>query len=298
MKIKMIGLGKMGYNLMLNMKDNDIDVEGFDINEATRKKAALEGFKVYSNLSEVFDKTIQNIVWVMLPAGKITNSVLDEIKSYARKGDVVIDGGNSNFEDSERHALDFKNLNVDFFDIGTSGGVSGARTGASLMIGGNKDVYNYLEKKLFSKIAIVNGYMYAGEAGSGHYLKMIHNAILYGMMQTLGEGFELLEKSDFKYNLEYVAATWSKSAVIRGWLMELTADAFSKDSNLSEIKGIVSASEEARWTIDAAFNLGVPTPAISSALIMRLRSKQEDTFSGKVVASLRNEVGGHTVTKK
>lgn len=298
MKLKMIGLGKMGLNLALNMKEHGVDVEGFDVNEEARKKAESENIKTYASLEDVASKDEKNVIWVMLPAGKITNSVLHQLVELCNANDIVIDGGNSDHRDSLKTAQLMEEKGIYFFDIGTSGGVYGARHGASFMCGGNPDVFKNELQEMLESIATTNGCLYTGKTGSGHYLKMIHNAMLYGYMQTLGEGFELLEKSEFDYDLQNVADSLSKSSVIRGWLLELAADAFKKDPDLSKIKGVVGASKTTGWTIESACELGVPIPVISTSLMMRLRSKQDDSFSAKVIASLRDEVGGHKAQSK
>lgn len=298
MKLKMVGLGKMGLNLALNMKEHGVDVEGFDVNEEARKKAESENIKTYASLEDVASKDEKNVIWVMLPAGKITNSVLHQLVELCKANDIVIDGGNSDHRDSLKTAQLMEEKGIYFFDIGTSGGVYGARHGASFMCGGDPDVFKNELQEMLESIATTNGCLYTGKTGSGHYLKMIHNAMLYGYMQTLGEGFELLEKSEFDYDLQNVADSLSKSSVIRGWLLELAADAFKKDPDLSKIKGVVGASKTTGWTIESACELGVPIPVISTSLMMRLRSKQDDSFSAKVIASLRDEVGGHKAQSK
>lgn len=298
MKLKMVGLGKMGLNLALNMKEHGVDVEGFDVNEEARKKAELENIKTYASLEDAVSKDEKNVIWVMLPAGKITNSVLNQLVELCKANDIVIDGGNSDHRDSLKTAHLMEEKGIYFFDIGTSGGVYGARHGASFMCGGDPDVFKKELQEMLESIATTNGCLYTGKTGSGHYLKMIHNAMLYGYMQTLGEGFELLEKSEFDYDLQNVADSLSKSSVIRGWLLELAADAFKKDPDLSKIKGVVGASKTTGWTIESACELGVPIPVISTSLMMRLRSKQDDSFSAKVIASLRDEVGGHKAQSK
>lgn len=298
MKLKMVGLGKMGLNLALNMKEHGVDVEGFDVNEEARQKAESENIKTYASLEDVASKDEKNVIWVMLPAGKITNSVLHQLVELCNANDIVIDGGNSDHRDSLKTAHLMEEKGIYFFDIGTSGGVYGARHGASFMCGGNPDVFKNELQEMLESIATTNGCLYTGKTGSGHYLKMIHNAMLYGYMQTLGEGFELLEKSEFDYDLQNVADSLSKSSVIRGWLLELAADAFKKDPDLSKIKGVVGASKTTGWTIESACELGVPIPVISTSLMMRLRSKQDDSFSAKVIASLRDEVGGHKAQSK
>ena len=298
MKLKMVGLGKMGLNLALNMKEHGVDVEGFDVNEEARQKAESENIKTYASLEDVASKDEKNVIWVMLPAVKITNSVLHQLVELCNANDIVIDGGNSDHRDSLKTAHLMEEKGIYFFDIGTSGGVYGARHGASFMCGGNPDVFKNELQEMLESIATTNGCLYTGKTGSGHYLKMIHNAMLYGYMQTLGEGFELLEKSEFDYDLQNVADSLSKSSVIRGWLLELAADAFKKDPDLSKIKGVVGASKTTGWTIESACELGVPIPVISTSLMMRLRSKQDDSFSAKVIASLRDEVGGHKAQSK
>lgn len=298
MKLKMVGLGKMGLNLALNMKEHGVDVEGFDVNEEARQKAESENIKTYASLEDVASKDEKNVIWVMLPAGKITNSVLHQLVELCNVNDIVIDGGNSDHRDSLKTAQLMEEKGIYFFDIGTSGGVYGARHGASFMCGGDSDVFKNELQEMLESIATTNGCLYTGKTGSGHYLKMIHNAMLYGYMQTLGEGFELLEKSEFDYDLQNVADSLSKSSVIRGWLLELAADAFKKDPDLSKIKGVVGASKTTGWTIESACELGVPIPVISTSLMMRLRSKQDDSFSAKVIASLRDEVGGHKAQSK
>lgn len=297
MKVKMIGLGKMGCNLALNMKDHNVDVSGYDVNENARKNAEEAGIKTYDSLNQLVNDDEQNIIWVMLPAGKITNQVLAELSTLCKEKDIVIDGGNSDYRDSLKTAKVMEEKGIYFFDIGTSGGVYGARNGASFMCGGNKEQFEVLRPMLES-IATTNGCLYTGKTGSGHYLKMIHNAMLYGMMQTLGEGFELLEASEFDYDMAEVADSLSKSSVIRGWLLELTANAFRKSPDLANIKGVIGASKTTNWTIESACELGVPIPVISLSLMMRLRSKQEESFSAKLIASLRDEVGGHKAPTK
>lgn len=297
MKIKMIGLGKMGLNLALNMKDHNVEVEGFDVSEEARERASQSELTTYDKLEDIVKSDERNILWVMLPAGKITNSVLAQLIELCHENDVVIDGGNSDHRDSLKTAKRMEEKNIYFFDIGTSGGVYGARHGASFMCGGDPKVFEELRPVLES-IATTNGCLYTGKTGSGHYLKMIHNAMLYGMMQTLGEGFELLYASEFEYDMEKVADSLSKSSVIRGWLLELTANAFRKNPDLSGIQGVIGASKTTNWTIESACEMGVPIPVISLSLMMRLRSKQQESFSAKLIASLRDEVGGHKAPTK
>ena len=230
----------------------------------------------------------------MLPAGKPTDDTIKELSELLDEDDVVIDGGNSFYQDSIRHAEILKERGIHFFDVGTSGGKAGARQNGNFMIGGPQAIFARIEP-LFKAIAAEDGYLYTGKAGSGHYLKMVHNGIEYGMMQAIGEGFEVLSESQFDYDNEAVAKVWNHGSVVRSWLMELAQDAFSKDANLDEIKGVMHSSGEGAWTVQEALRLRVPTPVISSALMMRYRSEKDDTMTGKVVAALRNEFGGHAV---
>lgn len=293
MEIYLVGLGKMGYNLAQNMRDHGHEVIGFDVSKETTMKAEKEGFSTLASLTKLPDR--KKVIWVMLPAGRITNSVLDSIKTNIEDGDIVIDGGNSNYKDSIRQAQEFSELGAYFLDIGTSGGVYGARNGASLMVGGNKEAYQLLED-FFDSIAEKDGVIYTGESGSGHYLKTVHNAILHTMMEVYGEGFELLHNSSFNYDLSRVTYAWNQSSVIRGWLLTLMQKSFEGNNDLSEYTSINSSSKDIALALDSAIENNVPMPAIVSALIMRQRSQQENTFSGKVVSALRKEVGGN-VTK-
>ncbi|QCS54164.1 phosphogluconate dehydrogenase (NAD(+)-dependent, decarboxylating) [Priestia flexa] len=298
MKLGLVGLGKMGYNLALNLRDHNHNVVAFDLNKEAVTKMNGEGVEAFDSLEQVIEKLPSpKIVWVMVPAGDATEQTLVQLKGLLNEGDIVIDGGNSNYKESVRRGNDLKEKGIFFFDVGTSGGMEGARNGACTMIGGDKEVFSTIES-LFQDICVENGYLYAGECGSGHYLKMVHNGIEYGMMQAIAEGFEVLEKSQFDYDYEKVARVWNNGSVIRSWLMELTENAFSKDPKLDEIRGVMQSSGEGKWTVEEALDLQAPTPVIALSLMMRYRSLEEDTFTGKVVAALRNEFGGHSTVKK
>lgn len=298
MNIGLIGLGKMGYSLALNLMDHQHEVVAFDVNTSAVKGISEKGAHGVSSISELAaNLPSPKVIWVMVPAGEVTNNVLNELKEYLAEGDVVIEGGNSHYKESIKRAAEFSEKGIHFLDVGTSGGVEGARNGACTMIGGNKEAFILVEE-IFKDICVANGYHYAGESGSGHYLKMIHNGIEYGMMQSIAEGFELLDKSPFNFDYEKVARVWSNGSVIRSWLMELTENAFSKDSKLEGIKGIMHSSGEGKWTVETALDLQSASPVITMALMMRYRSLEEDTFSGKVVSALRNEFGGHGVVSK
>jgi 6-phosphogluconate dehydrogenase len=295
MKLGLIGLGKMGYNLALNLMDHRHEVVAFDVNKDAVEKFSKEGGRgVFSIPDLVRQLPSPKVIWIMVPAGQATENVIQELKSLLSPGDIVIDGGNSNYKESIRRANELKELQIHFLDVGTSGGTEGARRGACTMIGGNKEAFASVEP-IFRDICVKNGYLYAGESGSGHFLKMVHNGIEYGMMQAIAEGFEVLEKSSFDFDYESVARVWNNGSVIRSWLMELTEKAFSKDPKLDKLKGIMQSSGEGKWTVETALDLQTATPVIALSLMMRYRSLEEDTFSGKVVAALRNEFGGHSV---
>ncbi|WEG72832.1 phosphogluconate dehydrogenase (NAD(+)-dependent, decarboxylating) [Vagococcus intermedius] len=298
MELGIIGLGKMGLNLALNMTRQGHKVVGTDINSDSRKQATKENIPTVDTLSDLLMTLPERkIVWIMVPNGDPLQAVLDQVINQLNPNDIVIDGGNSNYKTSQAHGKRFADKGIHFFDVGTSGGTSGANNGACLMIGGNKEIFSEIEP-LFQGISVENGYMYAGEVGSGHFLKMVHNGIEYGMMQAIAEGFDVLEGGPFDYNLEEVAKVWNNGSVIRSWLMELAEDAFKEDAKLDNIKGIMNSSGEGKWTVETALDYQVPTPVIALSLMMRYRSLYDDTFTGKVVAALRNGFGGHDVEKK
>ena len=298
MKFAMIGLGKMGLNLVKNAADNGHEVVAFDLNADFVKEA-----DAYSDLvspaTDMDDMLAQlpspKVVWVMVPAGVPTNSTIDTLIEKLDEGDIIIDGGNSNYKDNLEQNKRTTAAGIKFFDAGTSGGMSGARNGGNFMIGGDDaEAWKVLEP-LFKSIALADGYLYTGRLGSGHYLKMVHNGIEYGMMQAIAEGFEVLEASQFDYDYEAVAKLWNHGSVVRSWLMELAEEQFAKDPKLSAISGRMHSSGEGKWTIEESLDLEVPAPVIALSLMMRYRSLQEDTFTGKVVSALRNGFGGHAM---
>ncbi|MDF2910824.1 MAG: gnd [Sporolactobacillus laevolacticus] len=299
MKIGLIGLGKMGYNLALNMSEHGFEVKAFDLSQEAVKKAAesegIDGFASIEALVNALEKP--RVFWMMVPAGDPTEQTLNNLLSLLDEGDIVLDGGNSRYTDSVRRYQLCKDKGVSFMDVGTSGGMSGARNGACVMVGGDERSFSYLEP-LFKAISVDDGYLYTGKAGSGHFLKMVHNGVEYGMMQSLAEGFEVLQKSEFSYDNQAVAKVWNHGSVIRSWLVELLEDAFSNDGDLEKLSGVMASSGEGKWTLETALDMQVPTPVIALSLLMRYRSLESDTFAGKVVAALRNEFGGHAVVKK
>lgn len=298
MKIGVVGLGKMGSNIAHNLLDNHVEVVGYDINDEVRKSVADQGIDVAHSLDALFQSLPERkIIWLMVPCGKATEDSIQGLKEFLQADDILIDAGNSNFHDSIRHAQELKEIGIHFLDVGTSGGVSGARNGACLMVGGNPEAVAFLEP-VFKAIAQEDGYLHTGEAGSGHFLKMVHNGIEYGMMEAIAEGFHVLHESNFDYNLEAVAKNWNHGSVIRSWLMELAEQQFGAHADLADIKGVVDASGEAKWTVESALDFEVPVPVIALSLMVRNASKQDDNFACKVLSVLRNGFGGHSYEKK
>ncbi|AXO99334.1 decarboxylating 6-phosphogluconate dehydrogenase [Bacillus sp. HNR-4] len=297
MQVGLIGLGKMGLNLGKNLIDHKHEVAAFDLNASAVEEMKEYGATGTSSLNELV-QSLQSprVLWVMVPHA-VVDSVIDEVTPLLSKGDILIEAGNSHYKESIRRYEQLKKDGIHFMDAGTSGGMEGARNGACYMIGGDQEAWDIVEP-IFRDTAVENGYLYAGKAGSGHFLKMVHNGIEYGMMAAIGEGFEILEKSEFDYDYEKVSRVWNNGSVIRSWLMELTENAFSKDAKLDEIKGVMHSSGEGKWTVETALDLQTATPVIAMSLLMRYRSLDNDTFTGKVVAALRNEFGGHAVEKK
>lgn len=298
MQIGLIGLGKMGYNLALNFKNKKFNVVAFDINKQAMEGIAKEGVPTAPSIAELCGMlTGRKIIWIMVPAGNTVDVILSNLKGHLHANDIVIDGGNSHYKDTITRGRDLEKMDVHYLDCGTSGGVEGARNGVCTMIGGKKETFEYCEE-IFKAISVPDGYLYCGKSGSGHFTKMVHNGIEYGMMQSIAEGFEVLRHHNDQIDLAAVAKVWNHGSVVRSWLMELTQHALEKDKNLESIKGVMHSSGEGKWTVETALEMGVPTPVITMSLLMRYRSHRDDTFAGKVVAALRNEFGGHAVEKK
>ncbi|MTW86769.1 decarboxylating 6-phosphogluconate dehydrogenase [Virgibacillus dakarensis] len=298
MKLGMVGLGKMGLNLALNLAGHGHEIVGYDTNSTAADNIEQRNFQFQGSLEKLV-KVLPSPkkIWLMVPAGDITESVINQLTPLLNAGDILIDGGNSNYKDTLRRGKLLQEKGIFFFDCGTSGGTDGARQGACTMIGGDAEKFPEIEQ-LFKDVSIENGYLYTGKSGSGHFLKMVHNGIEYGMMQSIAEGFEILNKSDFDYDYQKIANVWNHGSVIRSWLMELMEHAFSKDAKLADLRGVMNSSGEGKWTVESALDFQVAAPVIALSLMMRYRSQEDDTFSGKVVAALRNEFGGHEVVKK
>lgn len=297
MQIGIIGLGRMGFNLALNMRDHGHDVVAYNRSPEKVKEAGEQGLIPAYALSELVARLEKRrVIWLMVPAGALVDEIIEKLLPMLKEHDIIIDGGNSHYKDTLRRYQWLREHEIDFVDIGTSGGIEGARHGACTMVGAEPEVFAYLEP-LVRDISVEKGYLHTGRNGSGHFVKMVHNGVEYGMMQAIGEGFEILQKSQFELDYQAVAKVWDNGSVIRGWLMELTEKAFAKDPELDGIKGVMYSSGEGLWTVQEALELKVPAPVITDSLFMRYRSEQEDTFAGKVVAALRNEFGGHAVKR-
>ncbi|KYH33114.1 phosphogluconate dehydrogenase (NAD(+)-dependent, decarboxylating) [Neomoorella mulderi] len=298
MRVGIIGLGKMGLNLALNMLEHGHEVIGYARTRSTVEKAAAQGVKGAYSLEELVGELVSpRLIWLMIPAGKAVDEVIEQLLPLLAPGDIIVDGGNSHYRDTLRRYQFLKEKGIRFADSGTSGGIEGARYGACCMVGAEDELFTYLEP-LFKDITVPGGYLHTGPPGSGHYVKMVHNGIEYGMMQAIGEGMEVLAKGPFKLDLKAVARVWRHGSVIRGWLMDLMESALSKDATLESIKDIAYSSGEGLWTVEEALRLKVPAPVITAALLMRYRSEQEESFATKVVAALRHEFGGHEVARK
>ncbi|WP_347490718.1 phosphogluconate dehydrogenase (NAD(+)-dependent, decarboxylating) [Desulfoscipio sp. XC116] len=298
MQIGLIGLGKMGFNLALNMRDHGHQVLGFSRTAATVQRALAEGITGAGSVEGlVAGLPPRRVIWLMVPAGRPVDDNLAKLVPLLGEHDIIIDGGNSNYRDTLARYQMLKEKNINLVDVGTSGGTEGARHGACAMIGADPAVFAYL-KPLFQDICVESGYLHTGASGSGHFVKMVHNGIEYGMIQAIGEGFEILDKCGFALDPAAVARVWNHGSVIRSWLIELAEQTFRQDPGLASINGVVHSSGEGLWTVQEALDLKVPVPVIAGSLFMRYRSEQEDTFSGKLAAALRNQFGGHQVDKK
>ncbi len=296
MQIAIIGLGRMGMNMAKRLLQGGHEVVAFNRTPAKTDQLVKEGAIGAYSLSEVVDKLSHpRVTWIMLPAGSTVDEHINQLKEILSPGDIVVDGGNTYYKDDIRRGDLLAKRGIKFIDAGVSGGIWGLEKGYCLMIGGEKETYQYLEP-IFKTLAPENGYLFCGGIGAGHFVKMVHNGIEYGMMQAYGEGFDILEASPYGESLDYAAVShlWNQGSVVRSWLLELMESAFANDPNLSDIKGYVEDSGEGRWTIQQAIETGVSAPVIALSLMRRFRSQVQDSFSDKVVAALRREFGGHT----
>jgi len=296
MQIGMVGLGKMGANMTTRLLQHGHQVVAYDRSPDAVKSAAGGGATAAGSLADLAAKlgSTPRVVWVMVPSGAATDDTIDELLRSLQRGDVIVDGGNSNYKDGLAAYDRCKTKGVSLVDAGTSGGVWGLKEGYCLMVGGDDDAVKICEP-IFTALAPPGGYAHVGRAGAGHFSKMVHNGIEYGMLQAYGEGFEILEKSPFAFDLKQLAEIWGHGSVVRSWLLELAVLAFAGDPKLADIRGYVDDTGEGRWTVQAAIDEDVPAPVITLALLARFASRQDESFSAKVIAALRNQFGGHAV---
>jgi 6-phosphogluconate dehydrogenase len=298
MKLGMIGLGKMGGNMTERLMQDGHKVVVFDRSPETIAKYVALGSEGADDVASMVSKLESpRVVWIMVPSGKPVDDTIALLLPGMSKGDVIIDGGNSNFHDTMRRGAELASKGIEFVDSGTSGGIWGLKNGYCLMIGASQPAFDLCEP-IFKTLAPADGYAHMGPTGAGHYVKMIHNGIEYGMLQAYAEGYEILHASkDFQLDLHKIASVWNHGSVVRSWINELAERAFAKEGNVEALKGFIADSGEGRWTVQEAVDLDVPAPVITLSLLMRLRSRQDDSFGGKVIAALRNEFGGHAVQK-
>ena len=297
MELGMIGLGRMGANMTERLVLGGHRVVSYDRSPEAIQHVVDKGALGAHSLAD-FIKQLSppRAIWLMVPSGDPVDQTIDQLRPNLPEGDVIIDGGNSNYKDSIRRAEKLKQQGFHFVDAGTSGGIWGLQVGYCMMVGGDKEIVERLAP-IFKTLAPKDGYLHAGPSGAGHFVKMIHNGVEYGMMQAYGEGFELLNASQFDLDLGKIAHLWNQGSVVRSWLLELCESAFAKDPRLSSIKGYVEDSGEGRWTVEEAIDRSVPAPVLTLSLFARFASRQDDSFAAKVIAALRNEFGGHAVKK-
>src|SRR5574339_369524 len=300
MELAMIGLGRMGLNMATRLVRGGHRVIGYARTAATVDEAIKHGTEGAHTLEEVASQlNTPRIIWLMIPAGKVTDDTIEKLSTLLEPGDIIIDGGNSNYKESIRHAAFLEPKGIEFVDCGTSGGIWGITEGYSLMIGGKREVVEKLHP-IFETLApgADKGWGYVGPHGAGHYVKMIHNGIEYGMMQAFAEGFSIMRgKKEFELDLAQVSHIWQHGSVVRSWLLDLAANALDEDTELKDIKPWVADSGEGRWTVFESIDLDVPAPIITLALQMRFASRDEENFTARMLAALRNQFGGHAVKK-
>ena len=295
MEIAFIGLGRMGLNMLARLSGAGHSLVGFDRSPEAVARAREKGGRPAGSVAELVSMLKKpRAIWMMIPAGQPVDDLIAELLPRLERGDIVVDGGNSNYKDSRRRAAELAGAGIEFVDCGTSGGIWGLELGFCMMLGGSEPAIARLKSALDS-LAPTDGWLHVGPAGAGHYAKMIHNGIEYGMMQAYAEGFEILQASDYPYDLAKLAHLWNQGSVVRSWLLELAGRAFQKDPGLENIRGWVEDSGEGRWTVQEAIDRNVPAEVLTLALLNRFRSRQEDSFRDRMIAALRAEFGGHAV---
>lgn len=296
MQLAMIGLGRMGGNMVRRLLRNGHDLVVYDRNSGATAELAALGAKGTGDLSDLCASlAAPRVIWVMVPAGDPVDDTIAGLIPHLAAGDIVIDGGNSRFHDTIHRAAKLRERGVELVDAGTSGGIWGLENGYCLMVGGSAEAVARCEPAFIS-LAPPDGYAHVGPAGAGHYVKMVHNGIEYGMLQAYAEGYEILHQSrNFDLDLRQIAAVWNHGSVVRSWLNELAERAFAGEADLASIRGYVEDSGEGRWTVQEAIDLDLPAPIITLSLLARFRSRQDESFSAKVIAALRQQFGGHSV---
>ncbi|MCB9435390.1 MAG: decarboxylating 6-phosphogluconate dehydrogenase [Anaerolineales bacterium] len=301
MKLAMIGLGKMGANMVKRLLKGGHDVVAYDLNESAILAAESDGAKGARTLPEVVEQLAPTrVVWVMVPSGDPTEKTVSSIADLLSAGDIIIDGGNSNYKDTMRRAEMLQTRGIHYVDVGTSGGVWGLTEGYSMMVGGSDEALAHIRPILETLAPAPDlGWGHVGPSGSGHFVKMVHNGIEYGLMQAYAEGFEIMRaKQAFNLDLHQIAEIWRFGSVVRSWLLDLTANALKDDADLSDIKGWVADSGEGRWTVFEAIDQDVPAPIITLSLMARFISRQDESYAAKLLAAMRNQFGGHAVKKE
>jgi 6-phosphogluconate dehydrogenase len=296
MRIGFIGLGRMGGNMVRRLLRDGHEIVAYNRTPEKTREIAGEGAEAAFTIAELVAKLEKpRVAWIMVPAGDATEAQIAELMTHLEPGDTIVDGGNTNFHDDQRRHARLLAQGIQYVDAGVSGGIWGLANGFCLMVGGEPGAVTPLEP-IFRSLAPENGYLHAGGPGAGHYVKMVHNGIEYGMMQAYAEGFEIMHASDYQLDLAKLADLWNHGSVVRSWLLELAALAFrSQGQDLEHLKGWVADSGEGRWTVQEAIDRDVPAPVITLSLLTRLRSRQDDSYGAKVLAALRNEFGGHEV---
>ncbi len=300
MELGMVGLGRMGGNMALRLSKGGHDVVGYDPNQQVVQDYVKQGISGASSLEDLVGRlSAPRAVWSMVPSGEVTEATINRLGELLSPGDTVIDGGNSYYKDSMRRAAVLEEKDIYFLDSGTSGGIWGLAEGYCLMVGGDSDAFSRLEPILQTLApAGDRGYGHVGPAGAGHFVKMVHNGIEYGMMQAYAEGFEIMEaKKEFDLDLASIAEIWRHGSVVRSWLLDLTAAALQEEPDLSSLQAYVDDSGEGRWTVQESVDLAVPAPVISASLQARFRSRQENSFGARLLAAMRNQFGGHAVRR-
>ncbi|MCB8938487.1 MAG: decarboxylating 6-phosphogluconate dehydrogenase [Ardenticatenaceae bacterium] len=301
MKLAMIGLGKMGANMARRLIGGGHEVVGYNLETAVTHTLATEVSLIPAySLAEAVEKLEPpRVAWVMVPAGNPTESVITKLSNLLAAGDLIVDGGNSNYKETMRRGQMLAEKGINFVDVGTSGGVWGLTEGYSMMVGGTETAVATLTPALKTLAPGAElGWGHVGPSGAGHFVKMIHNGIEYGLMQAYAEGFEIMKaKEEFDLDLHQISEIWRFGSVVRSWLLDLTANALSNDGDLSNIKGYVPDSGEGRWTVQEAIDLDIPAPIITHSLFARFVSRQDDSFAAKLLAAMRNQFGGHAVVK-